>query len=193
MPSYRRLEAPGATLFFTVVTHERRRILTSPQSLEILRAAFRQEMDHHPFVIDAIVIFPDHLHTIWTLPPGDTRFSMRWSKIKGEFTERFLAVGGAEGTRGASRLKRGERGVWQRRFWDRVVRDDDELDAFMNYIHWNPVKHGVASCPHSWPQSSFTKWVRAGRYSADWMCRCDRSIPAKPRFERLRGLLGEIE
>lgn len=193
MPNYKRLDAPGASIFFTVVTHLRRPILTTPAALDGLRAAFRTEMQHHPFAIDAIVILPDHLHTIWTLPPGDSRFSVRWTKIKGDFTEAFLAGGGVEGPRSASRMKRGERGVWQRRFWDHVVRNEHEYAEFTDYIHWNPVKHEHAGCPHEWPHSSFHKWVRQGRYRADWMCGCKRAPPKPPTFDGIQEFLDDIE
>lgn len=192
MSKYKRLDAPGARIFFTVVTHERRPILASAAAVDGLRAAFRKEMRHHPFVIDAIVVLPDHLHAGWTLPAGDARFSMRWTKIKGDFTAAYLASGGVEGLRSASRTKRGERGVWQRRFWDHVVRNENEYAAFMDYIHWNPVKHGYARCPHAWPYSSFQKWVRAGRYPQDWMCVCNRPPPKLPTFAGIQDFLNDL-
>ena len=123
MPEYRRPFAPGATFFFTVVTNFRRPILTGSAALEFLRTAFREERAHHTFEIDAIVILPNHLHCLWVLPENDTRFSMRWSAIKGRFTELYLSGGGTETGRSESRRKRGERGVWQRRFWEHRIRD----------------------------------------------------------------------
>lgn len=191
MPEYRRIDAPGATIFFTVVTLGRRPILTVPGAVDALRSAMRREMEHHPFSIDGIVILPDHLHTIWTLPPGDSEFSMRWTKIKGDFTRAFLSAGGPEGPRNRSRRARGERGVWQRRFWDHVVRDDDEYAALMDYIHWNAVKHGYAGCPHEWPHSSFSERVRQGVYPADWMCQCGGTKPRLPVFDRIEGIVSE--
>ncbi len=113
MPEYRRPIAHGATLFFTVVTNFRRPILTNPAALSFLRIAFGEERAHHPFEIDAIVILPDHLHCLWTLPADDTCYSLRWSAIKGRFTSLFLASGGAETPRSVLRRARGERGVWQ--------------------------------------------------------------------------------
>lgn len=190
MPEYRRIECPGATIFFTVVSHRRRVILDGAQSVALLRQAFREEHEHHPFRIEAAVILPNHLHCIWTLPEGDSRFSMRWGKIKGRFTELFLAAGGSEGLRSASRVKRGERGVWQRRFWDHVIRDDDEYGAYLDYIHYNPVKHGLARCPHAWPYSSFSRWVRAGVYAPDWQCACG-AVPRPPDFSAIDDRVGE--
>ncbi|GJM25837.1 MAG: hypothetical protein DHS20C16_22520 [Phycisphaerae bacterium] len=112
MPDYHRPIAHGATIFFTVVTNFRRPILAGESALSFLRQAFREEREHHPFEIDAIVVLPDHLHCIWTLPDDDARYSMRWSAIKGRFTELFMASGGLESARSPSRLKRGERGIW---------------------------------------------------------------------------------
>ena len=169
MPEYRRPFAPGATFFFTVVTNFRRPILTGSAALEFLRTAFREERAHHTFEIDAIVILPDHLHCLWVLPENDTRFSMRWSAIKGRFTALFLSAGGTETGRSESRRKRGERGIWQRRFWEHVIRDEVDYERHLDYIHYNPVKHDLARCPHEWSHSSFAKWVRQGAYDADWM------------------------
>jgi len=191
MPEYRRPIAPGATFFFTLVTNFRQPILTGAKALGFLRTAFREERDHHPFVIDGIVVLPEHLHCIWTLPADDTRFSMRWSLIKGRFTGLFLANGGTETGRSASRRGRGERGVWQRRFWEHVIRDEDDYGRHMDYIHYNPVKHGLVCCPHGWPHSSFQKWVRQGAYAADWMCVCGGRPLKPPSFADLEGRTGE--
>ncbi|MCH8992100.1 MAG: transposase [Acidobacteria bacterium] len=129
--------------------------------------------------------------SIDALPPDDTRYSMRWSAIKGRFTDLFLADGGTETQRSASRRKRGERGVWQRRFWDHVIRDDDDYGRHMDYIHYNPVKHGLVRCPHAWPHSSFAKCVRQGAYAADWMCLCTGRPVKPPDFGDVEGRAGE--
>jgi putative transposase len=191
MPEYRRIDAPGATIFFTVVTDRRRPILASPVAVDLLRAAFRQTMQRDPFAIDAIVVLPDHVHTIWTLPDGDGCFARRWSAIKAGFTRAFLAAGGREAPQSRSRRVRGERGVWQRRFWDHVIRDDDDFGRHVDYIHYNPVKHGLVRCPHAWPHSSFHRHVREGTYPGDWMCACAgrRAIP--PDFGALGDRVGE--
>lgn len=191
MPEYRRVDAPGATVFFTVVTDQRRAILASPVTVDLLRAAFHETMQGHPFTIDAIVILPDHLHAIWTLPAGDTRFGLRWSAVKAAFTRSFLAAGGSEATRNASRCKRGERGVWQRRFWDHVIRDEDDFGCHVDYIHYNPVKHALVRCPHDWPHSSFHGHVRDGTYPSDWMCVCGGRRVRPPDFRALGDRVGE--
>ncbi len=191
MPRYLRAFEPGAKYFFTVVTLGRRPILKEPDVIGVLREAFRRECEHHAFEIDAIVVLPDHVHTIWTLPEGDMRFSMRWSGIKGAFTRRFLELGGTESWRSASRLRREERGVWQRRFWEHMIRDEDDYARHMDYIHYNPVKHGYASCPHTWPHSSFSKWIKEGVYDRQWLCCCGDRSPKVPCFEDLANRVGE--
>ncbi len=191
MPEYRRIDAPGATIFFTVVTNQRRPILASPAAVDLLRAAFRETMERHPFTIDAIVVLPDHLHAVWTLPPGDTRFALRWSAIKAAFTRSFLAAAGPEASRSGSRRRRGERGVWQRRFWDHVIRDDDDLGRHVDYIHYNPVKHGLVECPHAWRNSSFHSHVRDGTYPGDWMCVCGGRRVRRPDFGAIADRVGE--
>lgn len=190
MVEYRRVEAVGATMFFTVVTDGRRPILAG-RAIDIFRAAVAEEIHIRPFTIDAAVILPDHLHMIWTLPPGDEKFSIRWSRIKGRFTRAFLAAGGEEGVRSSSRVEREERGVWQRRFWDHVIRDDREFGAFVDYIHFNPVKHGYVNCPHEWAYSSFERWVREGVYGRDWMCGCEKRRSRVPRFASIEKFTGE--
>ena len=156
-----------------------------------LWAAFREERAHHTFEIDTIVILPDHLHCLCLLPENDTRYSMRWSAIKGRFTELYTSPGGAETGRSASRSKRGERGVWQRRFWEHVIRDEIDYERHMDYIHYNPVKHELVRCPHEWSHSSFAKWVRQGAYDDDWMCRCLGGEVKPPDFGDVEDRAGE--
>jgi putative transposase len=170
MPNYRRFTVPGATLFFTVVTDRRRTFLVEPLARRCLREAFRVVRERHPFEIPAIVLLPDHLHAIWILPQGDSDYSTRWRRIKEEFTERFLAEGGIEGERSSSRLAREERAVWQRRFWEHTILDDQDFERHVDYIHYNPVKHGLVASPRDWPFSSFHRWVRRGDYPPDWGC-----------------------
>ncbi|GJM23810.1 MAG: transposase [Phycisphaerae bacterium] len=191
MPDYQRLFAPGATFFFTVVTNFRKPILSSRPAQECLRSAFRHVQLRYPFEIDACVILPDHLHCIWTLPKDETNFSMRWSAIKATFTRQFVAGGGSETARSESRRKRGERGIWQRRFWEHIVRNETEFGVYVDYIHYNPVKHGLARCPHEWGPSSFHRWVRDGEYLKDWMCLCDGGLKSPPKFGAVERFVGE--
>jgi putative transposase len=178
MPNYRRYTIPGAAVFFTVVTHERRRFLTEPRARRCLREAIRIVRARHPFEISAFVLLPDHLHAIWILPRGDHEYSLRWKRIKGEFTERYLAFGGEEGTANASRNARRERGVWQRRFWEHTIRDEDDFERHIDYIHYNPVKHGLAECPSDWEYSSFHRYVSRQAYPRNWGCSSLGSVPS---------------
>ncbi|MFZ2447891.1 MAG: transposase [Syntrophobacteraceae bacterium] len=156
----------GGTLFFTVVTHGRQHIFSTPVNVDLLRKSFRQVMAAHPFEIDAIVILPDHLHCIWTLPKEDADFSTRWRLIKRFFSKSCSTECGTEKT--ASRLKKGERGIWQRRFWEHVIRDETDFARHVEYIHYNPVKHGIVNAPKDWAYSSFHRYVRKGIYDVNW-------------------------
>ncbi|MCH8964118.1 MAG: transposase [Planctomycetes bacterium] len=191
MPEYRRAFVAGATFFFTVVTNFRKPILRGPQAVEALRFAFADVRRNHPFDIDATVILPDHLHCIWTMPPDDDDFAMRWRLIKGQFTRRYLQRGGSETALSQSRRRHNERGVWQRRYWEHLIHDDQDLDMHMDYIHYNPVKHGLAECPHHWPFSSFNKWVERGAYEPDWCCACRRRTAKIPSFAAIEDQVGE--
>ncbi|MCA9250999.1 MAG: transposase [Phycisphaerales bacterium] len=191
MPDYQRPFAPGATMFFTVVTNFRKPILGSDFALECLRSAIADVRGRYPFKIVANVILPDHLHCIWTLPDGDSNFSMRWSAIKAGFTRRYVAGGGTETARSQSRQKRGERGIWQRRFWDHVLRNETEFGAYADYIHYNPVKHGLVQCPHEWGPSSFHRWVECDEYRRDWLCKCKGRESKPPQFGSVERFVGE--
>ena len=163
---YRRAFTPGATLFFTVVTHDRRPLLQSKDAVETLRAAFRAVRATRPFAIDAMVVLPDHAHSLWTLPTDDANFATRWRLIKTWFTKHSpVDQRGPQDT--ASAAKQGET-VWQHRYWEHRIRDEDDYARHVDYIHYNPVKHGWAKSPAEWPYSSFRRYVAAGIYPADW-------------------------
>jgi putative transposase len=168
MPDYRRLHIPDGTVFFTVVTHDRRPFLTDSLARDCLREAIEKVRRQRPFTLAAMVLLPDHLHAIWTLPDRDGDYSVRWRLIKQEFTELYLARGGREGRRSPSRMKRKERGVWQRRFWDHVIRDEHDLERHFDYLHYNPVKHGLVRRVRDWKWSTFHRYVREGIYPIDW-------------------------
>jgi len=137
-----------------------------------LRDAFELVMQKRPFEIDAAVVLPDHMHCIWTLPDGDIDYSARWSIIKRTFTQGVRqAVRTAHPT--VSRLKRREGAIWQRRFWEHQIRDERDYQMHCDYIHYNPVKHGLTCAPNDWKHSSFKKFVSAGYYEDDWGQGCD--------------------
>jgi putative transposase len=161
--NYRRNFVPGGSFFFTVNLADRRsRLLTNRVGL--LREAFRYVRARHPFTLDAIVVLPDHLHAIWTLPPRDADYAMRWRLVKAVFSR-----GIDEGERiSASRERKGERGIWQRRYWEHTLQDERDFERHCDYIHFNPVKHGHVRATGEWPHSSFQRFVKLGIYPADW-------------------------
>ena len=162
MVQYRRNFLPGGTFFFTVTLRNRRlRLLT--EHLDLLRAALREVRAERPFEIDAMVILPEHLHTVWTLPEGDADYSTRWRLIKGRFT-RWVKSRGIHFTSDA----RGEHGLWARRFWEHTIRDETDLQHHLDYIHFNPVKHRYVSRPIDWPHSSLRRYVAKGILPEDW-------------------------
>jgi putative transposase len=164
MTEYRRPWLPGCTWFFTVNLAQRRDNRLLIERIDLLRSAFRDVRLRHPFQMEAVVILPDHLHCIWTLPPDDSDFSSRWSLIKSQFSR------GIEKSEwvSQSRFKRGERGIWQRRFWEHLIRNDEDFNRHVDYIHWNPIKHGWADSVTDWPHSSFHDYVRRGLYPEGW-------------------------
>ena len=163
---YRRATTPGATYFFTVVTYQRQKLFHIPETVENLRNAFRTVKVTHPFTIEAIVVLPDHLHCIWTLPPGDADFSTRWRLIKTTFTRTCPTQYHRQ--RNLSRLHKKEQAIWQRRFWEHQIREESDLKQHIDYIHYNPVHHQLVQRPRDWQYSSFHQYVGRGAYDIDW-------------------------
>ena len=163
MSRYRRARTPGATFFFTVTLADRRSTLLADE-IGRLRTAWRRAAQLHPFETIAVCILPDHLHAIWTLPPDDHDFSLRWSLIKAGFSRGLPA----ERRRSPSKVLHREKGIWQRRFWEHQIRDDADLQRHADYIHFNPVKHGLVQKVRDWPHSSFHRWVREGWVDENW-------------------------
>jgi putative transposase len=162
MVRYRRNFVPGGSYFFTVTLADRRSSALVDY-IDAVRAAFRAGRRERPFAIDAIVILPDHLHSIFTLPPGDADFSGRWRRIKGHFSNQVIAAGAA-----IKRRPNGEYALWQRRFWEHTIRNEDDFARHVDYIHFNPVKHGLVSRVRDWPYSSLHLYVRQGLLAEDW-------------------------
>ena len=163
MVAYRRHFVPGGSYFFTVTLLDRSSFLLVDR-IDDLREAMRSVRAERPFTLDAIVVLPDHLHCIWTLPPGDADYSLRWREIKSRFSRRVPANGPCS----AGRRRKAERGIWQRRFWEHTLRDALDVDRHVDYIHFNPVKHGHVGCVVDWPYSSFHRYVERGEYPQDW-------------------------
>ena len=168
MSRYRRATAAGSSYFFTVVAYRRQPILCDEAIRNALHAAIETVRVARPFVIDAWVLLPDHLHCVWTLPDGDADFSTRWMKIK-----RAVSLVCGEDYRradwiSASELKHRESTLWQRRFWEHQIRDENDFARHVDYIHFNPVKHGHAQRVADWSYSTFHRYVRDGAYAHDW-------------------------
>ncbi len=183
---YRRAWRPGGWYFFTVVTYKRQPILTIPENVSRLRVSFRHVMQKRPFDIDGIVVLPYHVHCIWRLPEEDADFATRWRLIK-HFFSRSCSVGKmgkacsehvewvdrthqttADEKQRNSRKGKRERAVWQRRYWEHLIRNEEDWRRHMDYIHYNPVRHGLASVPAEWPYSSFKQCVEKGWHSVEW-------------------------
>ena len=165
---YRRAFVPGGSYFFTLVTERRQPIFDNADAVDILRKAFAVVRASRSFEIDAIVILPDHLHCIWTLPPNDADFSTRWRLIKTWFTkhcDRDLLV-----SANVSRRRKKQQAIWQNRYWEHLLRDTSDFENHVDYIHYNPRKHGLVTRPVDWPYSSFHRFVERGVLAKDWGC-----------------------
>jgi putative transposase len=162
MVRYRRNNLAGGTFFFTVTLADRR-ASALVDHIDALRAAFHVARSERPFEIDAIVVLSEHLHAILTLPQDDADFSGRWRRIKGHFSSALIQSGAA-----LRRRANGELALWQRRFWEHTIRDDRDFEHHVDYIHFNPVKHGLVPRVVDWPHSSFHRYVRHGILPADW-------------------------
>jgi len=162
MVQYRRNLLLGGTFFFTVTLHDRRaKYLT--EHIELLRTAMRQTAQRLPFQTHAIVVLPEHLHALWTLPPGDANYPARWRSIKTSFS-RSLVTQGIQ----LDKTPRGEYLLWQRRYWEHTIQNDDDFRRHVDYIHFNPVKHGWVTRVANWPYSSFHRYVARGELPEDW-------------------------
>ena len=168
MSRYRRDYTPGATYFFTVVTYRRQTFLCDSDIRPALRNSIQAMRQHYPFVIDAWVLLPDHLHCLWTLPPDDADHSTRWKLIKRHMTRACSSRLHRKEWMSASKIKHRESTVWQRRHWEHRIRDDRDFARHCDYIHYNPVKHGLVQNPADWPYSSFHRFVKLGIYSMEW-------------------------
>ena len=168
MSRYRRANTPGATWFFTVVTYRRQALLCDPELRQALRQAIEKVRVKRPFRIDAWVLLPDHLHCIWTLPPGDANYATRWGMIK-----RAVSMACAKEYKrpewiSHSKRRHRESTIWQRRYWEHRIRDERDFARHVDYIHYNPVKHGLCPRVIDWPWSTFHRYVGRGDYVIDW-------------------------
>ncbi|MCK5113266.1 MAG: transposase [Phycisphaerae bacterium] len=175
MGNYLRNYVPGGTFFFTAVTYKRQKIFFTPLARRCLRQAFQIVRRTRKFEVFAIVLLPDHLHTVWILPDGDVDYSIRWRHLKATFTRIYLESGGYEGVRTKGQIRSQSRGIWQPRFWEHTVRDEEDLKRCVDYIHYNPVKHGLVDCVENYQWSSFHRFAKMGEYS--WVYTDDNEDP----------------
>ncbi len=161
MSCYHRLYIPGGTYFFTVRLAQRG-AHTLVDEIDLLRSVYGSVTAEHPVECDAMVVLPDHIHAVWTLPPGDADFSIRWKKIKSAFSKHCTA----RGNPGPSKARKGEKGIWQRRFWEHAIRNSEEYYTHVNYCHFDPVKHGLVQHPKDWVFSTIHQHMRQGRFVA---------------------------
>ena len=163
MPNYRRNHLAGGCYFFTVALAERQSTLLI-DAIDKLRSAVSSTRQQHPFTINAWVVLPEHMHAVWTLPDGDCDYPLRWRLIKSHFSRSLPAVE----YRRESRIRKNERGIWQRRSWEHTIRDEDDYRRCLDYVHYNPVKHHHVASVADWPYSTFHRCVSEGIYPADW-------------------------
>ena len=165
MANHRRNSVKGGCYFFTVnLTNRASRLLT--EYIALLRQSIAHVMQNHLFQIDAMVVLPDHIHTILTLPENDADFALRWWLIKTQISRHIEKTEKIS----KSRINKGERGIWQRRYGERTIKDERDFSNHVDYIHINPVKHGYVFHPTEWPHSSIHKFIAAGKLPIDWAC-----------------------
>ena len=167
MSNYRRARTDGGTYFFTMVTYRRRHIFVDESVVNELKQAIKEVKQQSPFVIDAWVVLPDHMHCIWTLPEGDSDYSKRVGQIKSRFTRRVKERFHDSSLVTQSQKRKHEQAIWQRRFWEHEIRDQMDFEKHVAYIHYNPVKHGLVNHVVDWPYSTFHRYVEKGIYSND--------------------------
>jgi putative transposase len=163
MPNYRRAHVPSATYFLTVNLTDRSSDLLV-RKIDVLRTAFAKVVNELPFETNAMVVLPDHLHALWTLPEGDSNYSERVRRLKAYFSAQITKHEPVK----ASLARKGERGIWQRRFWEHLIRDEADYVRHIDYIHINPLKHGHVKQVKDWPYSTFHRYVKNGDLPADW-------------------------
>jgi putative transposase len=164
---YRRLHIEGACYFFTVVTAARRSLFEDANAVGLYQSALDFVRLRHPFVVEAQVILPDHIHAIWQLPEGDANYPTRWRLIKSNFTHRYLKEVPPPPISN-SRKAKNEQGLWQRRYWEHLIEDEADFISHLDYVHYNPVYHGLVDAPRDWQRSTFHDWVARGVYEPEW-------------------------
>jgi putative transposase len=182
MSNYRRDNSQGATWFFTVVTYQRREFLCDDRVRVALRQAIRKVQTNYPFTIQAWVLLPDHFHCLWTLPEQDSNFQLRISLLKRFVTQACSEFLHRDSSSTASRRKRNESTIWQRRYWEHKLKTEKDFKHHMDYIHYNPVKHGLGQSPVEWPYSTIHQLIKKGIYAENWACDPDNNSKDKQTY-----------
>ncbi|WP_310424306.1 REP-associated tyrosine transposase [Chamaesiphon sp. VAR_48_metabat_135_sub] len=176
MPEYRRANIPGSSVFLTLTTYNRIKLFSVPENIDKLRQACGVVVAEKPFTIDGAVILPEHIHFLWTLAPGDRDYSYRVGRMKVLFTRALRGANNLPDDVCESRRKHRKSDVWQRRFYEHTIRDEFDFRKHLDYLHFNPVKHGLVKCVHDWEYSSFHRGVERGEYYFGWGCQCNGNI-----------------
>ena len=168
MPNYRRVKIKGGTYFFTLVTNKRQNLFASLKYRDLFLESINHVKNYHPLNLVAYCILPDHIHLLIRLPEDDDNFSLRISEIKKRFSKLYSKNFGVSPAKNAGIVRPGRSGLWQQRFWEHTLRDEEDLHRHIDYIHYNPVKHGLVHKVKNWPSSSFFDYVKTGNYQIDW-------------------------
>jgi putative transposase len=177
---YRRSHIKGGRFFFTVVTYKREKLFNTAKNIELLRESIRDVKQRHPFTIDAFVLLPDHIHCIWTLPQDDHDFSTRWRLLKSFFSRHCEH---RHHELKPSQISKKEQAIWQPRYWEHFIRDERDFISHVEYIHYNPVKHGLVQAPKDWEYSSFHRYVEKGVYGREWGAYTSIQLPSNIGME----------
>jgi putative transposase len=168
MSEYRRVKQPGGTYFFTIITYQRQKLFLKTETRSLLLESIQHVNKNHPFDIVAYCVLPDHVHFLWRMPEDDWNYSMRIGLIKRYFSKKYISQYGEKFPKTESQKSRREVTVWQRRFWEHFIRDEEDLGRHIDYIHYNPVNHGWVNRVCDWEGSSFHDYVNEGIYQVEW-------------------------
>ena len=160
---YRRLTTKGACYFFTLNLQNRQQTLLTDH-IDTLRNTINKVKHNHPFKLDALVILPEHLHILITLPRDDNNYAKRIMLIKTSFSRQLPK----EENISKSRKSKRKRGIWQRRYWEHQIRNDEDYENHINYIHYNPVKHGYVNNANEWQYSTIHQYIKQGVITQNW-------------------------
>jgi len=160
MPDYRRFYIPNSITFITCVTRDRYPYLKSKSDIDLFFSTLARVKEIKPFELMAYVVLPDHFHWLMKVDQSSGNFSKVMHSIKRNFTQNYKQAHNVQKSIS----------IWQRGFWDHVIRDERDLEIHLDYIHWNPIKHGCVNKPSNWPYSTYRDWEGMGIYDLGWGC-----------------------